>query len=65
MTDQEDEFPMFDQWHWFWKIEGDDTRYWSSESGTYVSSADPKRTTIVPDETQLIEVLAHLGLTGP
>jgi hypothetical protein len=44
-------------------IGNDDTCYWSPEARAYVTTADPKRTTNVPDETQLNAILARLMQT--
>jgi hypothetical protein len=49
---------------WFWQIGDDQTRYWSSAAGSYVTTKPDIFTRIV-SEADLAEVLRPYGIVGP
>lgn len=61
----DDDISAFTPGAWVWKIEGDQTRMWSSAVGAYVAYESDCIATTVPDEPQLIAVLTYLGLPHP
>lgn len=51
---------------WHWQIGTDDSRFWSSESGVWVSSVpEGRHFTRIASEAELSEVLRPYGLPGP
>lgn len=50
---------------WFWVVNGDDSRAWSSESCSWVTSWDPARVTRINSEEDLNWVLGAIGRRGP
>jgi hypothetical protein len=61
---------MFDRSYtpndWYWTVNGNSTRFWSSASGAYVTTLPPSVTpTPVPSEKDLTDLLNQYGLTGP
>lgn len=56
------EFPR--DWHWI--VGGDESRFWSSAAGAYVSQVpEGSGVTRIASEEELSEVLAAYGLPGP
>lgn len=51
---------------WFWIVNGDETRYWSSAVAAYVKKLPSGAgVTRITDEASLTDVLANYGLSGP
>ena len=50
---------------WFWIVDGDDSRAWSSAAGAYVADYDAARVTRIVSEAELNDVLRPYGLTLP
>lgn len=58
-----DDFNPFD---WFWVVGGDESRYWSSLAGDYISALpEGAGVTAIADAGELDDVLAAYGLQGP
>lgn len=56
----------YDPFDWHWIIGGDESRYWSSASSSYVSTLPPDAgVTRIDTEQDLSEVLAVYNLPGP
>ena len=51
---------------WYWTVDGDEKRFWSSKAATYVTDL-PKGadSTRIASEDELTDVLANYGLIGP
>jgi hypothetical protein len=75
MTDQNDDgqptlelvtarrYTLFD---WYWEVGGDDSRFWSSATGAYVTELPAGAgLTLIDTEENLNQVLAAYGLPGP
>ena len=48
--------------NWFWVVGGDESRAWSSATGTYVIDYPAGQTTRIANEIELYDVLAKAGL---
>jgi hypothetical protein len=59
------ELPTYTPKHWFWVVNGDESRAWSSAVSAYVTQWDANRTTRIDSETSLSNVLRGHGLYGP
>lgn len=55
---------IYDPHDWFWIIDGDEQRAFSSAAGAYVeaSEADPNRTTRIDSEESMIAVLRAINV---
>jgi len=53
---------MYDVRNWFWIIDGDEARAWSSAAGGYVTDYPHEQTTRIANEVELYDVLARAGL---
>lgn len=51
--------------NWFWIVGGDENKAWSSVASSYVQSWDASKTTRIPTEQDLTDVLRNHGLRGP
>lgn len=51
--------------NWFWVVDGDESRAWSSWVSSYVSIYDVERTTRIANELELNDVLRPYGLVLP
>jgi hypothetical protein len=60
------EFPLYTPHNWFWIVGGDETRYWSSVVGAYVTDLpEGAGLTRIASEAELSDVLRAHGLQGP
>lgn len=57
--------PPFDARAWFWIVDSDESRAWSSAASAYVATWDADRTTRIDSEQSLSDVLRPYGLRGP
>lgn len=56
----------YDPLDWYWSVGGDETHFWSSAIGAYVSAMPQGAVaTRILNEAELTEVLAPYGLPGP
>lgn len=55
---------MFDPRDWFWVVNGDESRAWSSAAGGYVAEYPRGRVTRIASEAELQEVLAQYAPQG-
>ncbi len=56
----------FDIRDWYWQVGDDESRYWSSASGSYVDALPENAgITRIANEQELTDVLARRGLLGP
>jgi len=56
----------YNPFDWFWIAGGDETRFWSSDAGTYVDTMpEGAGVTRIATEEELAAVLAVYGLPGP
>ena len=57
---------IYDAHAWFWIVNGDENRFWSSQQGAYVTSLpDDAGVSYIASELELNDVLAQYGLAGP
>lgn len=56
---------VFNPENWFWTIDGDTSRAWSSATGSYTTAFDPEKTTNIASEAELSDVLRVYGLAVP
>lgn len=57
--------PMYEPFDWYWCVAGDETRFWSSAAGAYVSEADQNKLTRIGSAAALNDVLRPYGLELP
>lgn len=58
--------PDYNPFDWFWIVQGNDSRFWSSAAGAYIPTLpDGAGLTRIASEDELSKVLAVYGLRGP
>lgn len=57
--------PEFTPSDWFWIVNGDEARAWSSASSSYVTELNSDKVTRINSEAELVETLKKFGLDGP